>query len=173
MPEQVKPDSQIENRESAQQRGISRRNLLRAGLSAAPVVLAVSGRSAMATTCAKGLSPLAWNSLAPNGACNEASHTVTTNTLGVSPEFWKPNKNGATFQTPAWPTGVAPFQTIIMRTHAGINKTVDWNRSRYLDYYGISWDATGWDTGKKFNSIFTIASDTRSFSRILIADNGT
>lgn len=75
--------------ESAQPTGIARRRLLRAGLAAGPVVLAVSGRSAMAGTCAKGLSPLAWNSLAPTGAdCQLTSHTVKTNSLGKSPAGW-------------------------------------------------------------------------------------
>jgi hypothetical protein len=69
--------------------GIARRRLLRAGL-AAPVVLAVSGRSAMAGDCAKGLSPLAWNSLAPDGTnCYKTSHTVNPRTPGTSLDVWK------------------------------------------------------------------------------------
>lgn len=79
--------------ELAQPTGVARRRLLRAGLAAGPVVLALSGRSAMATgTCAKGLSPLAWNSLAPDGKnCSITSHTVTPVGTGSNPEYWKKN----------------------------------------------------------------------------------
>ena len=77
--------------------GIARRRILRAGL-AAPVVLAVSGRSAMAGDCAKGLSPLAWNSLAPNGTnCYVNSHTVGLNTLGGSIVYWKNHINDSAY----------------------------------------------------------------------------
>jgi hypothetical protein len=178
MPEQNMPDSQVKDREPTQQPGISRRGLLRAGLAAAPIFLAVSGRSAMATTttCAtKGLSPMAWNSLAPNGVCGEVSHTVTGHTLGKSPGFWRPNQNGATFQAPKWPVGVVPFETIIKTTDQGqttTQETLNWNRDLSLSYSGLDWVADGWDSGTKFSTIFTAAADSRSFSRILIADSG-
>lgn len=72
--------------------GIARRRLLRAGLAATPVILTLSGRSAMAAagdSCQKGLSPLAWNSLAPDGTvCTQNSHTVTPNNLGDTPAQW-------------------------------------------------------------------------------------
>jgi hypothetical protein len=76
--------------ESDQPSGIARRRLLRAGMVATPVVLTLSGRSAMAATCAKGLSPLAWNSLAPDGTnCQLNSHTVNVNIPGKSPAIWQ------------------------------------------------------------------------------------
>jgi hypothetical protein len=86
--------------EPAQPTGIARRRLLRAGVAAVPVVLALSGRSAMAgqgDPCAKGLSPLAWNSLAPDGSnCKMNSHTVeSSGTLGNTPLYWKANTSNA------------------------------------------------------------------------------
>ena len=77
--------------------GIARRRLLRAGAAAVPVALTLSGRSAMAGTCARGLSPLAWNSLAPNGTnCYSASHTVTPKTTGRDPLWWKDRTSAST-----------------------------------------------------------------------------
>ncbi len=69
---------------------IARRRLLRAGMAAAPLMLAVSGRSAMATNTDTpvGLSPMAWNSVAPNGTFVAVSHTVGTHKLGESPDHW-------------------------------------------------------------------------------------
>ncbi|MBB1076120.1 hypothetical protein HUU62_17070 [Rhodoferax sp. 4810] len=149
--------------ESAQPTGIARRRLLRVGLAAGPVVLTMSGRSAMATGCAKGLSPLAWNSLAPSGTnCQLASHTVRSNTLGVSPGNWKPNGNGSL--TRAWPASCLPYTTYTAPT---------------------SWDSSKWATGTKFNALFTVIGGfpttyvdgidirTKSVSRILIDNNGT
>ncbi len=79
--------------------GMARRRLLRAGLAATPVILTLSGRSAMAAVgdaCEKGLSPLAWNSLAPDGTnCKMNSHTVTKNTLGQTPVYWDGATNGS------------------------------------------------------------------------------
>jgi hypothetical protein len=107
--------------ESAQPSGIARRRLLRAGLAAVPVVLALSGRSAMAgqdDPCAKGLSPLAWNSLAPDGSiCKMNSHTVTPSTnLGNTPSYWKDNTSNAPGNI-----GNVPFKTIFT-THPNNNK---------------------------------------------------
>ena len=79
--------------------GMARRRLLRAGLAATPVILTLSGRSAMAAVgdaCEKGLSPLAWNSLAPDGTnCKMNSHTVTKNTLGQTPVYWDGATSGS------------------------------------------------------------------------------
>jgi hypothetical protein len=155
--------------------GIARRRILRAGL-AAPVVLVVSGRSAMAGTCLKGLSPLAWNSLAPGGTnCNLVSHTVDIHTLGKSPGYWTPNgslyhqNQSATFQGP-WPDGIAPFTTITFPTPHG-SKIVTWEMTKWNTYKGLPLDNPAWnDTGTKFNTFFTGSLDTRSFSQILIAD---
>lgn len=150
--------------------GVGRRPLLRAGLVATPVVLAVSGRSAMAAVCPTGLSPLTMASLDPNhtGECAASSHHVFTNTLGLSPGYWKPNCNGQTFQPPhPWP--ISPFH-LIKTTD---NKTYVWNRGNYLDYKNIAKDAAGWATGTKYNNIFTSSFSSRSFSRILLDDNGS
>jgi hypothetical protein len=80
--------------------GIARRRLLRAGAAAVPVALTLSGRSAMAAVgdpCEKGLSPLAWASLAPDRTnCKKNSHTVTANTVGESPSVWKGKTSNAT-----------------------------------------------------------------------------
>lgn len=107
-------------RKGAEHGGIGRRRLLRAGLAAAPVVLAVSGRSAMAAACPDNLgmlSTLTKTSINPSNdlqTCIDSSHTHTASSsrlLGPSPRYWKPNPNGQTFQPPyAWP--IAPFKTI-------------------------------------------------------------
>lgn len=71
--------------------GIARRRLLRAGMAAAPLMLTLSGRSAMATDTGTpvGLSPMAWASVAPNGTYVAVSHTVGTHPLGKSPDVWE------------------------------------------------------------------------------------
>ena len=88
------PDTVQQAAKPTQPTGIARRRLLRAGLAATPVILTLSGRSAMAAVssddCAKGLSPMAWNSLAPDGTnCRVNSHTVTVNTLGQPISYWQ------------------------------------------------------------------------------------
>lgn len=62
----IQSESQHE-RKGSERGGIGRRRLLRAGLAAAPVVLAVSGRSAMAAACPIGLSQPTLMSVCPNG----------------------------------------------------------------------------------------------------------
>lgn len=143
--------------------GIGRRRLLRAGLSVAPAYLAVSGRSAMAIPvmdngpCPKGLSPVAWASVAPNGTCVGVSHAVGRNTLGRTPTDWKPVLlpiTTATFTSP-WPGSVLPF-------------------ANYMDQASDLWaniaaNDPRWATGTTFQSIFG-GGRTESFSRILIDD---
>jgi len=145
--------------------GIARRRLLRAGMAAVPVALTVSGRSAMANgACIGGLSPLAWNSLAPDGTnCQSTSHTVTSNTLGVSHGNWKPNGNNKLSQP--WPATCIPF--------AGYTSGMCSSACADQD----------WASGTKFNEIFSIVvgvypeSDSgirsKSVSRILLDNNGT
>jgi hypothetical protein len=156
--------------EGIQQGCIGRRRLLRAGLAATPVVLAVSGRSAMAQTngCV-GLSLATWNSVCPNGAfIGSSHHTLTSSRLGLSPGYWKPNPNGQTFQRPyAWP--IPPF----IKIKTTDNQTYDWNSGNCWSYKKIASDAAGWATGEKYNAIFTQSSEQRSFSRILLDDNGS
>lgn len=152
--------------ESAQATGIARRRLLRAGLAAGPVVLALSGRSAMANTgasCAKGLSPLAWNSLAPDGTnCKLTSHTVSASQLGVSPGNWKPNGNNKL--TLRWPTSCVPYSGYVPGDQPQKNSSPNWA------------------SGTKYNQIFTGFSyypesvsgiKSKSVSRILLDNNGT
>ena len=152
--------------EGAHRVGIGRRRLLRAGLAAAPVVLAVSGRSAMAATCPVGLSPLTMASLDPdgNGDCIAASHqALVSNTLGKTPFTWKPNPAGQTFQPP-YPWPVPPFSKY---------KGQAWNPSAYLTYKDIPSNNDCWKSGQKYNTVFTTSSDGRSFSRIMLDDNGS
>lgn len=153
--------------------GIARRRLLRAGMAAAPVILAVSGRSAMATssTTPVGLSPMAWASVAPNGTYIGASHTVGTNPLGKSPGFWTPNTGGSakTFQAPKWP--IAPFdevQTLVNKHY----QTKSWTNYDYLEFKGVSSTDSGFSDGAKFNSVFA-GGDSRSFSRILLDESAS
>ena len=134
--------------------GVGRRRLLRAGLAATPVVLAVSGRSAMASTACptKGLSPMAWHSLTMGGTRAipaNCSHTVTPAQGGNSPGGWKPQSNGMI--SPSWPATCVPF--------AGYQPG------------GSSTSTTNFNTGTKFNQIFVGSSYTQfasnSFSSIL------
>ncbi|MFZ4623384.1 MAG: hypothetical protein ACOYNF_04020 [Rhodoferax sp.] len=154
--------------EPAQPTGIARRRLLRAGLAAAPVVLTLSGRSAMAATCPSGLSPAAWTSLAPNGTCATTSHTVNGNALGKSPGYWMPNPEGKTFQEPyKWP--VTPFSQVTMHLSTG-DVVVGWDATKGYNFYEkIDHSDTGYDGGTKFNSVF--GGPDKSFSRILIEGN--
>ena len=128
--------------------GLARRRLIRAGLAAAPVVLALSGRSAMATTgnCgANGLSPMAWNSISPgaDGNCIALSRQPGRSILGRSPGLWKPNtgKNANVFQV-AWPYNQAPAITPFLK-YTGAN------------YSGIPASDIRWDGGTLFGAVIT------------------
>ncbi|WP_394756510.1 hypothetical protein [Rhodoferax sp.] len=171
-------------RHGAEHGGIGRRRLLRAGLVAAPVVLTVSGRSAMAAACPPGLSGPTMTSLNPSGdgvncIASSHAHTASSSRLGLSPGYWKPNPEGQTFQPP-YPWPIAPFKNIEAQ---GRNTTLksggtgvqnySWNPNEYLQYRDIPQDATGWDTGTKYNAIFTSAYRRLSFSRILLEENGS
>lgn len=168
----IESDSPGVQDQDAQPAGIGRRRLLRAGLAATPVVLSLSGRSAMAQTqdCqGVGLSLATWNSICPNGQfIGSSHHTLTTSSLGKSPSYWKPTPNGQTFQSPyRW--SIAPFSRIKNTEHT----TYVWDSAKCWTYKNIASDAAGWATGQKYNGIFTTSSDQRSFSRILVDDNGT
>lgn len=178
-------DSQATPQELVDSNRMGRRRLLRAGLSVAPVVLAVSGRSAMASggpfNCETpaGLSPMAWASIAPNGVadCSVTSHAIGKNPLGKSPGYWKPNTGGnsPTFQPPyAWP--VAPFDQVSTLLPNNNRGTVAWQADRYLDFKGVASDDPGFANGAKFNSVFNVGitdPKNRSFSRILLDDSGS
>lgn len=161
---ELKTGSEKQPSSAAASGHIARRRLLRAGMAAAPVILTLSGRSAMAQgTCAKGLSPMAWNSLAPDGTnCKLSSHTVQSSTLGVSPGNWKPNGNGKL--TLPWPVSCLPY---------GGYPT---------DPIPSKQDDARWATGTKFKDIFTgipgysesvSGLRDKSVSRILIDNNDT
>lgn len=152
--------------------GIARRRLLRAGMAAAPLMLTLSGRSAMATNTGTpvGLSPMAWNSVAPNGTYVAVSHTVGTHPLGKSPGFWTPNATGTakTFQEPKWP--VAPFDSVMTMTKNGLVSR-QWNDGdKFLSFRGVDSNDPGFANGVKFNSVFA-GGDSRSFSRILLDES--
>lgn len=147
--------------EPAKPTGIARRRLLRAGLAAAPVILTVSGRSAMAGTgdaCGAGLSPGAWNSLTHNGTqdCIQTSHTVAGNDLGVSPGNWKPNGNGVI--STSWPSTCVPYDNYLTATNPN-NPPFDATSTR-------------WRSGTKFKDIFigsTLPYANVSFSTIMLS----
>src|SRR5450830_1278605 len=168
----IKSESPYPQSEGIQKGCIGRRRLLRAGLAATPVVLAVSGRSAMAAACPASMTLSTMNSLDPdvNGVCIESSHhPLSSITLGKSPVYWKPNPNGQTFQPPyRWP--LAPFTDI--KTSDG-KKTFHWSTCNYLSCSTISSDAAGWMSGTIYKAIFIGDSETRSFSRILLDDSGS
>ena len=169
--------------------GIARRRLLRAGAAAVPVALTLSGRSAMANvsggTCAKGLSPLAWNSLAPGGTnCKLASHTVTSSQLGASPVNWQPLGVG-TLPRP-WPSSCIPYagypnnppqDTISSKWATGTAAGQSWQGAR-----GQDTTSSKWATGTKYSQIFTGVSgytesvsgiSGKSVSLILLDNTGT
>lgn len=169
-----------------------RRKFIR-GAAAAPVVLAVSGRSALAcTTCPgvpKGLSPMAWLSAHPGGderQCAQLSHTPGTNFLGKSPGGWKPNPNGKTFQW-TWPKGVRPFSKIVSTNlvtyfcdeNGNVTKKTSTSSKTYpvsfTSISNLSWNDppppsdSGWCTGTKLDWL----DPNRSVTRILIDSPGS
>lgn len=163
--------------EGFQHVGIARRRLLRASLAATPVLLAVSGRSAMAqTTCPGGLSEMTMRSVCPDGEFIGTSHThVSNGFVGKSPGYWRPNPEGQTFQPP-YPWPIAPFTTIEMKKNfrsVETVETVNWDPNQYEQYKGIASDAVGWATGMRYNAIFAGSFETRSFSRILLDSSGS
>lgn len=124
-----------------------------------------------------------------NCIASSHTHTAGSSRLGLSPGYWKPNPNGRTFQPP-YPWPIAPFETITTqgnKTYSfeqGLRKTerksdrtegttYTWNPSDYLQYRGLPQNADGWDTGTKYNAVFTSSFERRSFSRILLEANGS
>jgi hypothetical protein len=174
--------SQVEVVAQAASPGMARRRLIRAGLAAAPVVLSLSGRSAMATVsdgCGpKGLSPLAWNSISPgaNGDCIALSRQPGRNTLGRSPGFWQPNTGpSANVFQGAWPWNKSPAVKPFSAYQGG-------------SYTGILSNDSRWATGTQFGTVIptlhstlvagtTVQSGktvaTSSISRLLIDNNAS
>ncbi len=153
--------------EGVQQAHMGRRRLLRVGLAATPVVLTLSGRSAMAQMqdCpgVGGLSLPTWNSICPGGEfIGSSHHSLNTGRLGLPPAHWVPNAAGPTFKAPyAWP--VAPFENLKIK-----GQEYGWDPRRYLSYSDIASADKCWKTGTKYNAIFTKSSNRSSFSRILL-----
>ena len=114
------------------------------------------------TNCAKGLSPLAWNSLTKNSTrdCVTPSHTVQLNTPGRSPGYWKPNGDNASNCTVTgdWPSAIIPYSGYV---NSGGNISVGQSPG----------NASFWATGTKFNAIFTLSSETKSISQVLLDGN--
>jgi len=143
--------------ENTQPSGIARRRLLRAGLAAGPVVLALSGRSAMACTTTGGdcdggtgaLSCAAWESLAANP---QTSAKPARHSLGEKPERFTPKcANGVyTFPRP-WPAGCKPFAS--KRNRSYVKFTHDQMTSSHSmedrDYDQDKLDGGGWSSGTK------------------------
>lgn len=164
MTTQSNPDVESKKSVDVNPVGVARRRLLRAGMAATPVMLAVSGRSAMAAgNCQLGLSPTAWNSVSPNNICVNNSHSAKVNgkTRGNSPAWWKPSGGNLT-GVKIWPSLCVPFTASGTNTAYASGTTYN-----YVDANVI------WDSGTKFNQIFTASSESRSFSRILISDADT
>lgn len=158
--------------EPTQLTGVGRRRLLRAGVAAAPVMLALSGRSAMAATCPPTMSAPTQRSLDPGMTenCIVSSHhpeTAGSARPGFAPAFWTPKPVGQTFQPP-YPWSVSPFTKLTIA-----RKSYSWNPSSYLYYKDIASNDPCWATGVKFNNVFTSSFDKRSFSRILLDDAGS
>ncbi|MFT3847232.1 MAG: hypothetical protein QM739_00715 [Propionivibrio sp.] len=148
---------------------------------AAPVLLAVSGRSALACqTVPKGLSFAAWCSVNPKkgttaGTC--VSHTVSGSghTPCRPPSDWTPRKTGSCFPV-AWPNNsqCVPFQKCKQRY------TDNYGRVKYRDkswggpsgtykdmchhYEETSYNDAGWNSGTKLSWL----DGNKSISRILI-----
>jgi hypothetical protein len=144
---------------------VDRRRFLGAG-TAAGVVLAVTGRSAMATgsitPTTRCLSPLAWVSLHPTtGATAQLSHTVSqTCTFGKSPGYWLPNCGGSanTFQG-KWPC--APFSPKVIGLN---NAPYYYADNSYLNARGVPGTDSGWRYGARLPFYRT----DKSISRLLL-----
>lgn len=168
----TKPDSQAPQvgQKASGGTGIGRRRLLRAGLSTAPVMLAVSGRSAMAVGACdsgKGLSPMAWASVKPDGhmCAPNMSHTVGRNTLGQSPNYWRPVTVGVNYSgTPV----VYAFPGATYWPSTLVHPFTAYSSGNSTQWFNMAENDPRWASGTKFQSIFG-GSETRSFSQILIA----
>jgi hypothetical protein len=166
----------------------SRRRLVQAGLAAAPVVLALSGRSAMATggggTSTPGaLSAVAWVSANPaSGAKTSASRSPrASGASGIAVAKWKPVEVSATFPAcPKWPTGCKPFDKVVKVTKDWNNKDVYsdvfFNAAEFKTYSGLTYQVSkngvtqdaGWASGTVLSWL-----DNRSISKLLIDEAGS
>ena len=133
--------------ESVQPTGIARRRLLRAGLAAGPVVLALSGRSALACTTnpPQGLSAAAWASFQANGGCASKSLSVPVQTYALCdpPHVWNPCSNPSCVTS--WPIQYCtPFYQIRKKTTGHIYRyQIPSCNTNEIDAN----DSDGWGTG--------------------------
>jgi hypothetical protein len=166
----------------------SRRRLVQAGLAAAPVVLALSGRSAMATggggTSTPGaLSAVAWLSANPaNGGTASASRSPrASGASGIAVNKWKPVQTTTTFPScPKWPTGCKPFDKIVKVTTDLSGKAqyteMFFNAAEFKTYSGLTYQYSkngvtqdsGWTSGTVLSWL-----DNRSISKLLIDEAGS
>lgn len=165
---------------------IGRRRLVQAGLAAAPVVLALSGRSAMAqsTGTPAALSPVAWLSANPtNGGTASASRSPrASGSSGIAVAKWKPIQTTTTFPAcPKWPTGCKPFDKVVKVTTDYKGKTVYtdtyFDPAQFKNYTGLTYlytDKSGvtQDAGWISGTVLTWL-DTRSISKLLIDEAGS
>lgn len=172
-PEGVMVDTELHSSEDISRR--SRRKFV-ASAAAAPVLLTVAGRSALACqTVPKGLSFAAWCSVNPKGkaAGTCVSHSVSGHTPCKPPCDWTPQKTGNCFKE-KWPSQCVPFTKCKQRYTDSRGKVAyrdkSWTGSSgaYKDmchhYDENSLSDAGWNTGTKCSWL----DSSRSISRILI-----
>ena len=140
---------------------------------AVPIVLAVSGRSALAcTTPGTGLSLVAWCSVHPKGASGAAlnlSHAPKGTNIGHKPDDWRPKfyYNQVCF-TKQWPTSCKPFNKC-KEKYTGTTKT--YYHSNCTTYTNLDKDDnTGGYDPSGFHTGNCPTWSSRSVCRILIDD---
>lgn len=164
----------------------SRRRII-AGGAAAPVILALSGRSALAygwsggstdTTSSGGemskcLSPLAWLSANPKKttsvAVSGAPHK--TSCSGYKPSTWKPKcktySGWSSYQQQCfdrqWPSNCQPYGgKISCKDSTGRTRQWSWSNPEYPKYYDCSSGDTAWQNGTRVPCL------SKSISRCLL-----
>lgn len=162
----------------------SRRKFV-ANAAAAPVLMTVAGRSALACqTVPKGLSFAAWCSVNPKGKHSTTntcvSHTVSGHTPCKPPSAWTPKKTGKCFDV-AWPDHpmCKPFNKCKQRYFDKYGKLAYrdkyWTNSAGTynemchQYTESSLTDAGWNSGTKLSWL----DGSRSISRILIDEART
>lgn len=169
------------DRASSGQNNRSRRKFV-VSATAAPVLMTVAGRSALACqTVPKGLSFAAWCSVNPKGKSTQStcvSHTVSGHTPCKPPYAWTPKKTGTCFEV-AWPDHpeCKPFTSCKQRYTDRRGKTAYRDKSwagpsgTYQDmchhFTETSLTDAGWNTGTKLSWL----DGSRSIAKILIDES--
>lgn len=167
---------QIESENAADSPVVHTRRKFVLSATAAPVLLAVSGRSALACqTVPKGLSFAAWCSANPKGKTKGAcvSHTVSGSgqTHCHPPSAWTPKSKGRCFSV-RWPKDCKPFDRCQRRTYVNGRMAYDYRKwSEYRDtdemcHYvrDLPFADAGWNSGSKLAWL----DNSKSVSKILI-----